>query len=100
MLVVVEYGDVQHCFQPFLDLKATGRTDIFQIDAAESGSQISNRFNDLFGILCIQADRNRVYSAKFFEKNRLSFHYGHGGIRAYIAKAEDGASVGNNGYSI
>ena len=36
MLVIMHHGNIERLFQFSLDLKATGRTDVFQIDAAES----------------------------------------------------------------
>ena len=93
MLVIMKYRDRQCLFQTFFYFKTTGGRDILQINAAEAGGYVGNRFDNLLRILGVQTDGNRVYAAKFLKKNRLSLHNRHGGIRADIAKAENGASI-------
>ena len=100
MLVVVEDRDIQRLLQPFLDLKAAWRADVLQIDAAEARSQPGDSLDDLFRILGIQADGNRVHAAEFLEQDGLSFHDRHGGVRADVAEAQNGGTVGNHGDGI
>ena len=34
--------------------------NIQEINAAEAGGKVGDRFNDLFGILCVQTDRDGI----------------------------------------
>ena len=56
--------------------------------------------DDLFCILCIQADRDRIDSAEFFEKYGLSFHDRHSCVCTNVAKSENRTSIGDNGDGI
>ena len=42
MLVVVEHGNVEQLFEPFFDDEAVRRLDVFEVDAAERGPEISH----------------------------------------------------------
>ena len=42
-----------------LDLKAAGRADVLQIDAAEARGQISHGLDDFLRVLRVQTDRHR-----------------------------------------
>ena len=100
VLVVMEYGDVKDLLQAFLNLEAAGGADVFQIDAAEAGSQIGHGLDDLFGVLSIQTDGYGIHVAEFFEENCLAFHNGHGCIGADVTQTQNRASVGDNGYGV
>ena len=94
MLVIVEYRDIKKFFQTALNLKTARGRDIFQVDSAESRCNIDNCLNNLFCILSVQADRNCVDSAEFFEKNCFSFHNRHGGFGSDVTKSENGTTIG------
>ena len=96
MLIVVEYRNIQCLLQPLFDLKAAGRADVLQIDAAESGSDPGDGFDDLLRILRVQADGDRVHPAKLLEENSLSFHDRHGGMGADVAQAQNRGTVGDH----
>ena len=89
----MENRDVQRLFQTFFNLKTSGSTDILQIDTAIVWRKVSDGFDQLFRILCIQTDRYGIDIAKFLEQNAFSLHNRHGGERAYITKAENCAAV-------
>ena len=94
MLVIMEHRNVQRFFQPFFNLKAAGRADVFQIDAAEAGSDPGDGLDDFLRILGVQADGNRVHSGKFLEQDGLSLHDRHGGVGTDVAEAENRRPVG------
>ena len=79
MLIVVKYGNVKKLLQPFFNFKTSGCTDILQIDASESRSDIDDCADNFIRILCIKADRDCIDAAKFLEKDGLAFHDRHGG---------------------
>ncbi len=60
VLVVMEHRNIQRFFQPFFNFKAAGGADVFQIDAAEAGSDPGDGLDDFLRILGVQADRNGV----------------------------------------
>ena len=100
VLVVMEDGDVQSGFQPFFYLKASGGADVLQIDAAEAGGQPGDRLDDLLGVLGVQADGHCVDPAEFLEQDGLALHHRHGGVGADVAQTQDGAAIGDYGYSV
>ena len=63
----MENRNIQNLFQTFLDFKASGSTDVLQVDTAEAGSKIGHGFDDFLGVLCVQADGNGIDIAEFLE---------------------------------
>ena len=100
VLVIVEDGDVQALFQSFLNFKTARRRDIFQIDPAKDRSDAADRLDDLIDILGVQADREGVDVAEFFEQDSLSFHDRHPGFGADIAKAQDRGAVSDHSHQV
>lgn len=100
MLVVMEHRDVNSSRRRLLNLKASRRGDILQIDTAKRGSDRFDRRNDPFGILCIQTDWEGVHIRQPLEEHRLALHHRHGRIGANIAKSQDGSAVGDDGYGV
>ena len=93
----MEDRNIKKFFQSAFNLKTTRCRDIFQIDTAKCRRNIYHCFNDLFGVLGIQTDRNCVDTAEFFEENRFSFHNRHSGMGSDISETEDSTSVRNYG---
>ena len=80
--------------------KHRGRGNILQVNAAEAGRDRFDRGYDLLGILRVQANREGIHVGQLLEQHRFAFHYGHRGKGTYIAKSQDGASVGDDGNCI
>ena len=96
----MENRNIQGGFQPFLNFKAAGSTDIFQVDSSEAGSHPGYRLDDFLRVLCVKADGNGIDAAEFFKKDGLPFHDGHSGIGADVPKAQDRGAVGYHGNGV
>ena len=96
MLIVMKNRNIQDFLQAFFDFKASGSTDILQIDPAEAGSKIGDSLDDLLCVLGIQTNGNCVDPTEFFKENSFPFHNRHSRIGTDISKTENSASVGNN----
>ena len=81
VLVVMEDGNVHQLAQPLFDHEAIGRLDVFQIDAAEAGSQIAHAIDEGVDIRGVDFDIDRVDIGEALEENGLAFHHGLGGER-------------------
>ncbi len=79
--------------QPALDFKALGSFDILKIDAAEGRRYSLDGLYKAFGVFFIDLDVEAVKSGKNLEQQRLTFHDGLAGLRAYIAQAEHCGAV-------
>lgn len=100
MLVVMEDRYVEKFPKPFLDFEAPWCADVLEVDATERGGDAHDGFDDLVGVLGIEADWERVNAAELLEQHRLAFHDWHGCERAEVAKAQDGGSVTDHGNGI
>jgi hypothetical protein len=56
VLVVVEHGDVELALEALLDLEAARGRDVFEIDAAEDGSDGLYDHHDLVHALGVEAE--------------------------------------------
>src|SRR5690606_33674676 len=97
VLVVVEDRDVHQLAQALLDDEAVGRLDVFQVDAAEGGTEITHAIDEFVDIFGVDLEVDRIDVGKALEEHRLAFHHGFGGERAEIAEAEDGRAVRDDG---
>ena len=97
VLVVMKDRNIQFFYQAFFDFKATWRANIFEINSAESRSDITNCFNYFIDIFCRKTNWKSIDFSKLFKQNRFTFHNGHSGFRTDIAETENCCSVGNNG---
>ena len=100
MLVVVEDRDIALFLQLLLDLKAAGRADIFQVDAAEGTADLINDVYDLIHVLGAYAERESVHAAELLEQHAFAFHNGHARFGADIAETQHRGAVGNHGHHI
>ena len=97
---VLVIGDVQFFLQAAFDLKAAGCADIFQVDAAEGGSQILDGFHDLVRVFGVQADGERVDVCKRFEQDGLALHDRHGGFRADVTQTQHRRAIRHDRHQI
>ena len=93
VLVVVENGDVAAFAQFFLNIKTLGCFDVFEIDAAESGFQRCDDFNQFVGVGFIDFDVENVDVGEFFEQYALAFHHGFARQRADVAQPQNRRAV-------
>ena len=100
MLVVVEDGDVQRLLKAAFYVEAPGRGDVFQVDAAVRRRDGAHRGDYLVGVLRVQAHRHGVNARKLLEEQSLTLHDGQGGQRAYVAEAQHGGAIGDDGNHI
>ena len=100
VLVVMEHGDIANLLEPALDLKAPGRGDILQVDAAKAAGNQINGAHDLVHILAADADGEGVHPAKGLEQGAFSLHDGHARLRADIPQAQYRRAVGDDGHQV
>ena len=100
MLVVVEYWYIALFFQLALYFKATWRSYILKVYTAEGAGNKIYRVYEFVNILCLYAYREGIHTAKFLEEHALALHYGHTGLRTYIAKPQHRAAVGYYGADV
>ena len=100
MLIVVEDRDVHRLAQPLFDLEALRRFDVFQVDAAEARLHQPDCLDELFRVLRVQFQINRVQIGEPLEEERLPLHHRLAGQRADVAQAEHGGAVGDDGHQI
>jgi hypothetical protein len=100
VLVVVEHRDVELGLQPRLDLEATRRRDVLQVDAAEAGRDRLDGGHDLVHVGGVQADREGVDAGELLEQHRLTLHHRHCGPRADVAQAQHRRPVGDDRHRV
>ena len=96
VLVVVEHRDVEAFTQLALDVEAVGGLDVLEVDAAESGFQRGDDFDQPVGILLVDLDVEHIDAGEFLEQHALAFHDRLAGQRADVAEAEHGRAVGDH----
>ena len=100
VLVVVEDGDVALFLELALDLKAAGRGDILEIDAAERAGDVVHRLHELVHVLRLHAQRECVHIAERLEEHALALHDRHTGFGTDVAETEHRAAVRDDGAEI
>jgi hypothetical protein len=100
VLIVVEHGDVELGAQAPLDLEATRRGDVLEVDAAERRRRRLHERDDLVHVLGIDAQREGVDAGELLEEHRLALHHGHRRLRTDIAEAEHRRAVGDDRHRI
>jgi hypothetical protein len=89
MLVVMEYGNIEHPFQCFFNIETLGCFDIFEVDAAKGRGNGRHYFYDLIRVVRIQLDVEHVDICEFLEQYALSLHHGFTGKCAAIAEPQN-----------
>jgi hypothetical protein len=96
VLVIVKDRDVEALLEAALDLEATRRGDVLQVDPAEARSQPGDRVDDLVDVLRGERDRHRVDAGEVLEQRRLALHDGQRGGRADVAQTQNGRAIGDD----
>ena len=100
MLVVVHHRDVTLGLEALLYLKALGRLDILEVDAAKGGHQRAHGVDKVVGIARVQLKVKGVKTCKYLKQQRLALHHRLARQRADIAQPEHGGTVGNHRHEI
>ncbi|MDQ0689558.1 hypothetical protein QF047_000518 [Arthrobacter sp. W4I7] len=90
-------GDVQLRAEPVLDFEAARGGDVLEVHTAVNRGEGLDDFDDLFGVLGIQADRPGVHVGELFEQGSLALHHGKCCSGADVAQAQHGRTVGDDG---
>ena len=97
VLVVVEDGDVEHLPQPRLDLEASRRGDVLEVDPPVDRRQGARDRDDLVRVLRVQADRPGVDAREPLEQRGLALHHRQRSGRSDVAEAQHRGPVGQDG---
>ena len=100
VLVIVEYRDVQARPQFLLDAEAMRCGYVFQIDAAEGGSNVDHGFDEGINRWCIDLDIEYVNAGKALEQHRLAFHHRLAGQCADVAQPQHRCAVGDDRHQV
>jgi hypothetical protein len=100
VLVIVKHRNLHARAQGALDVKAIGRFDVFQVNAAKSGLHGRNRVYELVKVVLLQFDVKHINACKFFKQNRFAFHHRLGGQWANVTQAQNRGAVGDDGHQI
>ena len=92
-----KHGDLHPREEGLLDLEASGRLDVFQINRAEGRFQASHRLDEFLGVIFGDLDIEDIDVGEFLEEDGLAFHDGFGGERADGAQSQDGGAVADDG---
>ena len=100
MLVVVHYGNIERALQPFLYVKAFGRLDVLEVDAAEGWGDALYGLAKLLRVFLGHLYVEHVDASVYFEQQSLAFHHRLAAHRADVAEAEYGRAVADYGYEV
>ncbi len=92
--------DLHALAQLALDVKAIGRLDVFQVDAAKGGLQRCNDLDQLFGVFLVDLDVEHIDARELLEQDRLALHHRFAGQRADVAQAQHGCAVGHHAHQV
>ena len=92
VLVVVKDGDAE-VLQAVFDFETAGGRDIFEVDAAEDGSEGAHDADDLLGLLGVEAEWPRVDVRVFFKEESFALHDGNGSASSNVAEPKDGGAI-------
>ncbi|MNV92240.1 hypothetical protein D3C71_1868140 [compost metagenome] len=74
MLIVVEHRDVHDLAQLLLDDETVRRLDVFEVDAAEGGSEETHAVDELVDVFGIDFKVDGIDVGKALEQHGLAFH--------------------------
>ncbi len=100
VLVVVEHRDVHALAQLALDVKALGRLDVLEVDAAQRGFERGDDFDELVRVALGEFDVEHVDAGKLFEQAAFALHHGLARERADVAQPEHGRAVGDHAHEV
>ncbi len=75
MLVVMEHRNVHPLFERLLDDEAVGRSDVLEVDPAETGAEQLDRLDEPLGVGGVDLEIDRIDIGEALEQHRLAFHH-------------------------
>ena len=96
MLIIVENGNIADFLKALFNLKASGSTNIFQINTSKGASQKADCLNNIIWIFAPDTKRNGINVPESLEKDTLSLHNWHSRFRSDISKTQNRCSVSYN----
>ena len=96
VLIVVHDRYFHALAKGLLDHEALGRSDVFQVDAAEARLHQRDRVDERLGVFGREFDVDRIDVGEALEQHRLAFHYRLRSERAQVPHAEDRGTVRND----
>ncbi len=97
VLVVVEDRDIQSLVERAGDLEALRGRDVLDLYRAERGSDSLADVDELLRVAGVYQDRLGRDAGELPENRRLALHNRHPRQGAYVAKAQNGRAVGDDG---
>ena len=92
----MEHGNIALFLQLLLNLKATGSSNILQVDAAKGTRNQIHRIDELVHVLGLDAQRECIHICKGLKQSALALHNRHTGLRANITQSQNSSAVGNH----
>ena len=96
VLVVVENRNVALFLELALDLKAPGRGNVLEVDAAEAAGDQVNGVYKLVDVVRLHAKRERIHVAERLKEHALAFHDRHACLGSDVAETENRRAVGDD----
>ena len=100
MLVVVKNGYAAFLDEPLFYLETFGCLDILQVDPPEGGLENLDDFNNFFRVPGIELQVEHIDIGKPLEEDTLSLHNRFRSQGPPVSEAENGRTVGNDGYKV
>ena len=100
VLVVVKDRDVEGGAKRVLDLEATRRGDVLQVDAAKRRCYPRDRVDDGLCVRRVEGEREGVDAGELLEEGTLSLHHRHRRLGPDVTKTEDGRAVGHDSHRV
>ena len=100
VLVVVKNGNLHAFAQLALHMKAVGRLDVFQVDAAKRRLQRGDDVHQPVGVVLVDFNVEHVDARELLEQNGLAFHDRFARQRADVAQPQHGRAVGDHAHQI
>jgi len=100
MLVVVKNRNGHDLLEPGFDVEAFRGLDVLEVDAAKSGLEHGNRFDDLIRIGGGEFNIEYIDVGEAFEEDRFSLHDRFGGQRPNMAQTQHRRTVGHHGNEV
>lgn len=97
VLIVVEDWNWHELFELCLDFKAVRGPDVLQVNSTEARSQVLNAIYELFWILSVHANIDRLDACKLVEQNRLALHNRLRSEGTNISETQHGGAIGDYG---
>ena len=100
VLVVMEHRNAHARAQALFDDEAFRRLDVFQVDGAERRLECRHNVDEQLRVGRVHLDVEHVDAGEFLEQRGLALHHWLAGQRAYVAQAQHGGAVADDGHQV